>query len=124
MSGSILEKGVKPLRRVHHSKRIVMKQALVTIAIFVLFGQLPAKDTSHNNIRNDTKFIQYLAGIELLDHSKTLKDSALAEKYRELCLITGLSADSVAPRVLRFKTDPVLWQQIRASVLDLLQKPQ
>jgi len=101
-----------------------MNHSIVTIAIFVLFGLLPAKDASVKNIHYDAKFIQYLAGIELLDHSKTLTDSAFTYKYRELCRITGLNADTVAQRVLRFKTDPVLWQQVRASVLELLQKPQ
>jgi hypothetical protein len=124
MSGSILKKGAKTSGNVYHFKRIFMKHAILTIAIFFLFLPLPAKDASPNDIRNDTKFIQYLAGIELLDQSKTLTGCALAEKYRELCLITGLTADSAAQRVLRFKNDPVLWQQVRSGVLNLLQKPQ
>jgi hypothetical protein len=119
-----LGEGVNPTPLPLFFERIVMKCIIVTIAIFALFELLPAKDKALNSIRNDTKFNQYLAGIELLDHSKTLTDSARAEKYRVLCLITGLSADSAAQRVLRFKADPVLWQQVRSSVLELLQKPQ
>jgi hypothetical protein len=92
------------------------------ITILLFFSSF-AKDPALGGVPIDSNFIQYLAGIELLEHSKSLSSIALAKKYKELCSITELTADSVAKRIVFFKGRPELWQQVRTQVLELLQSP-
>jgi hypothetical protein len=94
------------------------------VLTLLLLFPLAAKDAAQGDLPVDDNFVQYLAGIELLEHSKNPGGSALAGKYRELCSITGLAADSAAKRIEQFKSRPELWQKIRQRVLELLQSLQ
>jgi hypothetical protein len=96
----------------------VMKTCVVMLA---LLFPLAAKDAAREDMPVDEKFLQYLAGVEMLEHSKGMSGSVLAGKYRELCSITGLAADSVAKRIGQFKRQPALWQTVRVKVFELLQ---
>ena len=98
-----------------------MNVATISLAVVCLFFPLSAENPSQKGIQDDTQFIQYLAGIDLLEHSTNLSEKARAEKYRELCLITGLNADSAAQRILRLKDKPEQWHKVRAKVLEMLQ---
>ena len=106
MSGSILE--------------IMNFRKVCAVALFLVFP-LWAMDTLQINRAVDEKFVQYLAGIELMDHSKSINGNVLAERYRELCSMTGFATDLAAKRIMDFKNRPALWQSIRIRVLELLQ---
>jgi hypothetical protein len=101
-----------------------MKYSSVCVMTFLLLFPLAADDAVRGDLPVDEKLVQYLAGIELLEHSPTAGGSVLAEKYRELCSMTGLVADSAAERIGRFKNRPELWQKVRQKVLELLQSNQ
>jgi hypothetical protein len=90
----------------------------------ILLFPCAAKDAARDDMQVDERFVQYLAGIELLEQSKNEGGSAIAGKYRELCSITGLAADSAAKRIEQFKSRPALWQKVRLRVLELLQSLQ
>jgi hypothetical protein len=98
-----------------------MQHIILRIMILFLAFPLFAENPSPTVVKDEKKFIQYLAGIELLDHSKTLGENKLAEKYKNLCLITGLNADSAEARIMRLKDKPEEWRKVRTKVLELLQ---
>ena len=91
--------------------------------LFLFFPPL-SENPSQKGILDDTKFIQYLAGIDLIEHSTPMSEKARAEKYRELCLITGLNADTAVQRILLLKNKPEQWHKVRAKVLEMLQTVQ
>ena len=93
------------------------------MALLLLFPAA-AEDTAKSVMAAEGKFIQYLAGIELLEHSKGESGAVLARRYGELCSITGFAADSAAHRVMQFKNRPTLWQNVRSKVLELVQSLQ
>jgi hypothetical protein len=99
-----------------------MKPFLFRMLVLFLFFPLFAADLASPGVRDEEKFIQYLTGIELIDHSKNLSEYEIAAKYRELSMISGLNADSARVRILQLKDKPEKWSQIRAKVLELLQK--
>jgi hypothetical protein len=98
-----------------------MNYMTVTMGVLFLFFPLFSENPSQKGIRDDTPFIQFCAGIELLDHSKNLSENRRAEKYRELCLMTGLNAVSAAEYIKRFNNTPEHWQAVQAKVLETLQ---
>jgi hypothetical protein len=91
------------------------------VMAFLLLIPLAAKDAVQRDMPIDEKFVQYIAGVELLDRSKSMSGIVLAGKYRELCSITGIAADSAVNRIMRFKSQPALWQKIQEKALELLQ---
>jgi hypothetical protein len=99
-----------------------MQLFLQSMLVLFLFFPLFAADAVSRGARDEEKFIQYLAGIELIDHSKNLSGYEIAEKYRELARITCLNADSARTRISRLMDKPGEWSQIRTKVLELLQK--
>jgi hypothetical protein len=90
--------------------------ALVLVIIFPIFAEKPAPALAPV----DAKFVQFLAGIELLDSEKNQGERRTAEKYAELCRITGLNSDSVVARIERYTDKPQDWQKVRIKVLELL----
>ncbi len=67
-------------------------------------------------------YVFYFAGIELLSTDKRLNWQQKAERYRRLCLVTGIDGPKARALVIRYKYDPGGWQKLRAAVLDVLQK--
>ncbi len=104
--------------------KIAMRRFILLLSSLFLFFPLFAEDAVSSGVRDEEAFVQYLAGIELIDRSKNLSDYEIAEKYRELTRITGLNADSAQARIIRLKDKPEQWQKVRAKVLELLQKLQ
>jgi hypothetical protein len=93
-----------------------MNVITISSVVLCLFFSLLAENPSQKGISDDTKFIHYLAGINLLEHSTNLSEKERAEKYRELCLITGLNADSAVQRINQSKNKPEQWNKVRASI--------
>jgi hypothetical protein len=105
-------------------KKSPMQRLILLFSGLFLFFPLFAGDVALPGSQDEKTFIQYLAGIELIDRSSNLSDIEIAEKYRELTRITGLNADSVKTRILRLKDKPEQWHKVRTKVLELLQKLQ
>jgi hypothetical protein len=66
-------------------------------------------------------FIQYMAGIQLIDNGRGLDNEAKARKYRQLCSLTGLNAASAAKIIEQYKNRPEEWQKVQSAVIELLQ---
>jgi hypothetical protein len=67
-------------------------------------------------------YVFYFAGIELLSTDKTLNLQQKAERYRRLCVVTGINGVRAKAMVNKYKNDPAGWQKLRTAVLDVLQK--
>jgi hypothetical protein len=93
----------------------------IAAVVFVFFPLFAANRQPIDNQNEDKKFIQYLAGIEFLDQKSDLTLKIRAEKYRELCQLTGVNAVSASEFISRFAHAPDQWRKVRADILDLLQ---
>jgi hypothetical protein len=95
---------------------------LLTIFMMVVFFCAALGNPLVSTAPNErSRYIQFLAGVEFLDQKPDLSIKIRAEKYRDLCRVTGVSASLATEFILKFAESPEEWKKVRADILDLLQ---
>jgi hypothetical protein len=97
-----------------------MKPCILYIVALVLV--LAAGGSAGAEKGENTRFAEYVAGVELILGEKNLSSAAQARRYRSLCIITGVNRENAKAFIERFRNDPAGWQKFEALVLELLQK--
>ncbi len=69
-----------------------------------------------------SRYVSYFAGVDMLAVDKTLSARQKIERYKRLCLVTGIDGPKARVMINRYKNDPAGWQQFRAAVLTVLEK--
>jgi hypothetical protein len=65
-------------------------------------------------------FVQYLAGVEVLEQARGIGDARRAALYRKLCEVTGMSAAEAARRIEALKNNPQQLKKVQSGMLAVL----
>ena len=98
-----------------------MKKNILLLAVIFFIGAFVAVHAADSR-QPYGDYISYFAGVELLATDKTLSPAQVSERYRRLCVLTGIDGAKARAFAKEFTNDPTGWQKLRAAVLDLLQK--
>ena len=93
------------------------RDTVFLLAVLVLLGSSSSVCAESKKER----FVQFLAGCELLWHGKTLEDTARARTYRQLVELTGIDNRTACRIADRYKDRPSDWNEIVQAVRELLQ---
>ncbi|HEX2959719.1 MAG TPA: hypothetical protein VHO70_22980 [Chitinispirillaceae bacterium] len=91
-----------------------MKFLIYSLSLVLLVGTLPAD--ARNEQLHDSSFVQFLAGIYLLNNSTRISEKQKAEHYNELVHLTGITADSVEMIITRYYNKPDAWKKIQERI--------
>jgi hypothetical protein len=94
------------------------------ISAFLLVAVLSVSGTAFcaETIPSFENQVKYFAGISMLMTDAKSSRPQKAERYRRLCLLTGVSGQQAKAFVLRYKADPEGWQKFMAAVHEILKK--
>jgi hypothetical protein len=84
----------------------------LSLALFIFI--LPGN--AKNNSVRDSMYVQYLAGIYLIDNTTWITEKQKAQRYTELVQLTGITADSAAAFVSKYHNKPESWKKIQESI--------
>jgi hypothetical protein len=98
-----------------------MKKIILLFSAISLIGALGAVHAADSR-QPYGNYVSYFAGVELLATDKTLSPAQVSQRYRRLCMLTGIDGAKARTFAKEFTNDPTGWQKLRAAVLDLLQK--
>jgi hypothetical protein len=92
---------------------------------FIIFlFSLEISAQTDNSLKNDTlavgRYIEYLAGIEILIADHRLNPEQKAANYMRLCRYTGVDGQSVQSFIHKYDSLPDQWQKIQDAVLEKL----
>jgi hypothetical protein len=98
-----------------------MKKRIATFFIVVITGAFCTAFCADATPSVDS-YARYFAGVEMLSTDAKSSQPQKAQRYRRLCLITGISGEKAKAFVLGYRNDPEGWRKFTAVVLDILQK--
>jgi hypothetical protein len=98
-----------------------MKKKIAAITVLLLIGAFCAASGADQALPYN-RYVCYFAGVELLSTATALGRQARAERYRQLCEVTGVTGTAAKAFALKYRYDPAGWQKFQSKVLETLQK--
>jgi hypothetical protein len=98
-----------------------MKYVVFSAGIIVFFAGTLAKEVKPSVVPDQKRYIEYLAGTELIINDQKGDKKVHAEKYRKLCALTGVNAAMAEKFIKGYSQRPDEWRKIQSAVLELLQ---
>ncbi len=98
-----------------------MKRTLIIVLLALSISRAGANNAPQTIVPDMKRYIEYLAGIELLTADRMHGQKFCAQRYKELCVRTGVNAASAEAFIMRYRDKPVQWQNVQGALLDLLQ---
>jgi len=71
----------------------------------------------------DDPFVQYLAGVEVLQAAQNLTVELRAAYYAKLCTLTGVTAAEALRRLRAYAGNPQQWKKIHDQMAAVLEQP-
>lgn len=71
-------------------------------------------------MKGNSGYCYYLAGIALLNNDRSDNESSKAQKYLQLCALTGVTAVTARTFIEKYKNKPDQWQTILATIATIL----
>ena len=97
-----------------------MKAIVFFMLIIVVFIRAGENTVGPVTVADFNRFVEYLAGTELIAKDKKLSRKIHAEKYRQLCNRTGVNASSAEKFILGYIQRPDEWRKVQIAILAVL----
>jgi hypothetical protein len=86
-----------------------------------LLIQVPCA-TEGADVPVNQKYCYYLAGMTLLNNDHKDNDTVKVQKYKQLSVLTGVTAKAAQTFINLYKNNPDAWQKIQTSITEIIEK--